>query len=301
MWSMSTISAASSCCCSTEAPRNDIVNLGTMNVSTDAYFGAVGAITGHRPLFVPNWLMALVGKALPSTLWFFARNVAIDSDKVAALTGFPRTARWPIISRGVRCALRPIRSRRCARISNRRGRSGRMVGAIICGSTRRMRTTAWRWRTIPASRNSTAIGCASRRGHGSTRSATISTASDCSCRRCRSFSASRRAPASSSTSHGSSREHFSLYEFIDEIRYLDEAGDEVVSQRDEALWADLRRREAAVHPHRADLPLRAGGMAEQPHGVGRRAGARSLSGWRVSRSSRNDHPVVSALPPAAGL
>ena len=43
--------------------------------------------------------------------------------------------------------------------------------------------------------------------------------------------------------HGSSREHFSLYEFIDEIRYLDEAGNEVVSQRDEALWAELRRRE----------------------------------------------------------
>jgi hypothetical protein len=42
--------------------------------------------------------------------------------------------------------------------------------------------------------------------------------------------------------HGSSRDHYSLSELIDEIRYLDEGGLEVVSARDESVWAELRDR-----------------------------------------------------------
>jgi FAD/FMN-containing dehydrogenase len=42
--------------------------------------------------------------------------------------------------------------------------------------------------------------------------------------------------------HGSSSQYFSIYDLIEEIRYLDERGEEVVSARDEVLWTELRAR-----------------------------------------------------------
>ena len=68
--------------------HNDVFNIGTMNVASEDYFRQVGALTGRRPLFMPRWLMGAAERFIPSTLWFFARDVAINTDKLIAATGF---------------------------------------------------------------------------------------------------------------------------------------------------------------------------------------------------------------------
>ncbi|WIY54047.1 NAD-dependent epimerase/dehydratase family protein [Devosia sp. YIM 151766] len=66
---------------------NDVVNLGDLDVSSDDYFRYAASLA-HRPmLFAPNWLTGAAGRAIPSTLWFFAHNVRVDSEKVRRLSG----------------------------------------------------------------------------------------------------------------------------------------------------------------------------------------------------------------------
>jgi nucleoside-diphosphate-sugar epimerase len=66
---------------------NDVVNLGDLDVSSDDYFRHAAQLA-HRPIFfAPNWLSGAASKAIPSTLWFFAHDVRVDSAKVRRLSG----------------------------------------------------------------------------------------------------------------------------------------------------------------------------------------------------------------------
>ncbi|ODT75730.1 MAG: hypothetical protein ABS76_33285 [Pelagibacterium sp. SCN 64-44] len=66
---------------------NTIVNLGDLDVSSDDYFRHAAQLA-HRPmLFAPGWLAGAAGKAIPSTLWFFAHDVRVDNAKVRRLSG----------------------------------------------------------------------------------------------------------------------------------------------------------------------------------------------------------------------
>lgn len=66
---------------------NEVVNLGDLDVSSDDYFRHAAQLA-HRPMFfAPNWLSGAAGKAIPSTLWFFAHNVRVDAEKVRRLSG----------------------------------------------------------------------------------------------------------------------------------------------------------------------------------------------------------------------
>jgi nucleoside-diphosphate-sugar epimerase len=68
--------------------RNDVFNLGTLSVSTEDYFRQVGVAAGLPTLFLPNWLVSAMRGFIPSTIWMFAHDVAINGDKVAEATGF---------------------------------------------------------------------------------------------------------------------------------------------------------------------------------------------------------------------
>jgi nucleoside-diphosphate-sugar epimerase len=222
--------------------HNDIFNLGTMNVTTDAYFGAVGAITGHRPLFVPKWLMGLVGKLLPSTLWFFARNVAINSDRVAAATGFAsgRDLAGHFARRPLRATPDTLEALRQLQLS---GRAFRVHGRgyhlwfnaphgddriAMAGYAGIVALEGDRLRVKAGTRLSEI--CDYLEGVG----LALPTLPE--------FLGISAGACFFVDVHGSSRDHFSLYEFIDEIRYLDDTGTEIVSPRDEAQWAALRHR-----------------------------------------------------------
>jgi len=67
--------------------RNEVVNLGDLDVSSDDYFRHAARLA-HRPIFfAPNWLSGSAGRFIPSTLWFLAHNVQVASDKVRRLSG----------------------------------------------------------------------------------------------------------------------------------------------------------------------------------------------------------------------
>lgn len=224
--------------------RNEAFNLGTTNVSTEAYFGQVGAITGHAPLFVPDWLMNAVGRLLPSTMWFFARNVAIDSSKVADVTGFLSNRRIadyfarqpqhsaPETLEALRERLRsphPFRTHgqgyhlwfNPAHADDRLEMSG--YSGIVSLADNRIRVKA-------GTRLSEICDYLDRH---ELQLATLPEFLGISAGACFFVDV-----------HGSSREYFSVYDLIEEIRYLDETGTEIVSARDEALWATLRSRES---------------------------------------------------------
>lgn len=65
---------------------NEVVNLGDLDVSSDDYFRHAAALAKRPMLFAPNWLAGAAGKAIPSTLWFFAHDVRVDSEKVKRLS-----------------------------------------------------------------------------------------------------------------------------------------------------------------------------------------------------------------------
>src|SRR5690606_499812 len=66
---------------------NEVVNLGDLDVSSDDYFRHAARLAGRPIFFAPNWLSGAAGKAIPSTLWFLAYNVRVDTDKVRRLSG----------------------------------------------------------------------------------------------------------------------------------------------------------------------------------------------------------------------
>ena len=78
--------------------RNEIVNLGDLDVSSDAYFRHAAALAQRSILLAPNWLARAAGALIPSTLWFLGQNVQVDTSKVRRLTGI--TTSWAIRSPG---------------------------------------------------------------------------------------------------------------------------------------------------------------------------------------------------------
>ncbi|MBJ3785481.1 NAD-dependent epimerase/dehydratase family protein [Devosia sp. MSA67] len=66
---------------------NEVVNLGDLDVSSDDYFRHAAGLAG-RPMFLaPDWLAGAAGAAIPSTLWFLAHDVTVDTQKVRRLSG----------------------------------------------------------------------------------------------------------------------------------------------------------------------------------------------------------------------
>jgi nucleoside-diphosphate-sugar epimerase len=224
--------------------RNDTFNIGTMNVATEDYFGQVGRLTGRRPLFLPNWLLDSVARFIPSTLWFFARDVAIDNNKLSAATGFRPDrplagyfARRP--NHAVPGTLEALRERLSSpepfrthgqgyhlwfnppHADDRLAMSG--YSGIVSHGDDRIRVKA-------GTRLATVCDALDERG---LQLATLPEFLGISAGACFFVDV-----------HGSSRERFSMYELIEEIRYLDATGEEIISARDEALWAELRTRES---------------------------------------------------------
>jgi nucleoside-diphosphate-sugar epimerase len=219
-----------------------VFNLGTQNFSSEAYFGEVGRITGRRPLFVPDWVMTFAGKVLPSTMWFFGRNVGIDSRKVVETTG-----------------LHP--DRRLANYFSQRPREirGDTLEALQTvqrsGQTFRAHGQGYsHWFNPAHGENRLAMGGYSgivasdddeitvKSGTRLIEIAEYLDAKDRALPTLPEFSGISAGACFFADVHGSSNEAFSLYEFVTAIKYLDADGNELTSARDEALWAELRIR-----------------------------------------------------------
>lgn len=222
--------------------HDEAYNLGTRNFSSEEYFGEVGRINGRRPLFLPDWLMMLAGKMLPSTMWMFGRNVAIDNGKVIAATGYTPVRQLPqYFSR----APREIGGDTLAALQQAQ-RSGETFRAQGHGYSS--------WFNPPHRDDRLIVGGYSgivefdgetisvRAGTRLIEIAEYLDAKDRALPTLPEFSGVSAAACFFSEVHGSSNDAFSLYECITAIKYLDENGDEVSSARDDALWATLRQR-----------------------------------------------------------
>lgn len=219
---------------------NDVVNLADLDVSSDDYFRHAASLA-HRPMiFAPGWLTGAAAKAIPSTLWFFAHDVRVASEKVRRLSGVETHRRLPDFFEPP-ARIVPAHTLEVIRDTVRSGKPYRTIGrgyflwfndhlsidqlvmehyAGIVGLeggklTVKAGTTL---RTI--------LDYIAPRG---LTLATLPEFVDISAGAC--FFAEV---------HGSSSEYISLYDLIASIRYVDENGDEKFSVRDEAEWDRLR-------------------------------------------------------------
>jgi nucleoside-diphosphate-sugar epimerase len=225
-------------------PRNTAFNIGTINVSTDEYFAQVGAVTGHRPLFLPDWLLRSVARFILSTLWFFARDVAINNDKLIAATGFrpdrPLAAYFP--RRPLHAApdtLDALRERLASPQPFRTHGQGYHLWFNTPHGDDRLAMSAYS--------GIVALEGGRIRVKSGTRLAEICAyldERDLQLATLPEFLGISAGACFFVDVHGSSRERFSLYELIEEVRYLDESGTEIVSPRDTERWAELRTRES---------------------------------------------------------
>lgn len=222
--------------------RNAAFNLGAINVTTDDYFTQIAKAAGHRPRFMPGWARRAIAGLLPSSLWFLDRNVAINTDKVAAATGFVPARRFedyfprrPALTspttldelRALQQSGQPFRTygRGYSLWFNPMHADDRVslrgYAGIVALEGDRVRVKA-----------GTSLAALSDFLDG--KGLALATLPE--------FAGITAGACFFVEVHGSSSRHFSLYEFIEEIRYLDAEGNEVISPRDEALWASLRER-----------------------------------------------------------
>lgn len=224
--------------------RDDIFNIGTMNISSDDYFAQVGALTDHRPLFVPDWLMRGVARFIPSTLWFFGRDVAINNDKLIATTGFRPDrplagyfARKP--NHGAPNSLEAFRERLASSEPFRTHGQGYHLWFNTPHADDRLAMSGYSG-IVSLENNRLRVKAGTQLNdvceHLDSNGLQLATLPE--------FLGISAGACFFVDVHGSSSEHFSLYDLIEEIRYLDETGEEVVSARDEALWAELRARDS---------------------------------------------------------
>ena len=222
--------------------RNEAVNLGAINITTDAYFTELAKAAGHRPRFMPRFVSGAIAGLLPSSLWFLGQNAAIDNRKVEALTGFTpnRTLadyfpRRPVVTtpstldelRAVQKSASPYRvyGRGYSLWFNPMHGDDRVslrgYAGIVALEGERVRVKAG----TPLSTLSDFLD-----GKG----LALATLPE--------FAGITAGACFFIDVHGTSSEYFSLYEFIEEIRYLDGDGNEVISARDEERWSELRQR-----------------------------------------------------------
>jgi nucleoside-diphosphate-sugar epimerase len=66
--------------------RNEIYNLGDLDVETDDYFGCAGDVARRRVWFLPDGVARGAARFIPSTLWFLRSDVRIDCSKIKRAT-----------------------------------------------------------------------------------------------------------------------------------------------------------------------------------------------------------------------
>lgn len=220
--------------------RNEIVNLGDLDVSSDAYFRHAAALAQRSILLAPNWLARAAGGLIPSTLWFLAQNVQVDTSKVRRLTGittnrdlsefFEPPARivnadsLDIISGIVRGG-RPFHTigRGYFLWFNDRQRTDQLVMEHYSG------VIQMKGEDLTVRAGTTLRAVLDHLAPMGMSLATLPEFVDISAGAC--FFAEV---------HGSSNEHISLYDLISAIRYVGPDGAEVYSRRNDDEWDRLR-------------------------------------------------------------
>jgi nucleoside-diphosphate-sugar epimerase len=220
--------------------RNEVVNLGDLDVSSDAYFAHAARLAGRSALLLPHWLSNALRGAIPSTLWFLGHDVRVDTQKVRGLSGVETRRQladfFPPQARMVKASTLEV-----IRDTMRGGRPFHTIGRGY-----------FLWFNDPHGSDQLVMehyaGIVGMEGDeltvraGTTLRAvldhlvpqglclaTLPEFVDISAGAC--FFAEV---------HGSSSEHISVYDLITAIRYVGPDGEEVLSRRDDGAWDRLR-------------------------------------------------------------
>ncbi|MEQ1770083.1 MAG: NAD-dependent epimerase/dehydratase family protein [Devosia sp.] len=227
-----------------DGARNEIFNLGGPNTASEDYFNEVSRITRRRTLFVPDALMRIVGNVLPSTMWFFARRVAINADKAIARTKFrserPLAAYFTRVPTEHRAeTLEALQALQRSQVPFRAHGQGYS-----------------HWFNPP--HGDDRLVMAGYRGVVSIESDRVTVKSGTRLHELNEYLDEHglmlpTLPEFSGVSagacffvdvHGSSAQFYSLYDLIEEVKFLDESGAVAVARRGDAGWAGLRHRES---------------------------------------------------------
>lgn len=219
---------------------NEIVNLGDLDVSSEDYFRHAARLARRPMLLAPKWLGNAVRPAIPSTLWFLAHDVRVDTQKVRRLTGIS-TCRQLADFFEVPAQTVPARDIATIQSLVRDGRPFHTIGrGYHLWFNDRLSTDRLVMETYSGVIGLDGDALTVRAGttlravldylapHGMTL-ATLPEFVDISAGAC--FFAEV---------HGSSGAFISVYDLITAIRYVGRDGEEVHSLRDEALWDRLR-------------------------------------------------------------
>lgn len=219
---------------------NEVVNLGDLDVRSEDYFRHAASLAGKSLVTMPAWLSRMTRRFIPSTLWFLAHDVQVTSDKVKQLSGV-RTGRSLADFFEPPARIVDARSLDIIRNTVRSGKPYHAIGRgyFLWFNDRRQTDQLVMEHyagivdlvdnalTVKAGTTLRAIlDYLVPRG---LTFATLPEFVDISAGAC--FFAEV---------HGSSTEHISIYDLISSIRYVDESGEEKLSERDDAVWDRLR-------------------------------------------------------------
>ncbi len=226
--------------------RNEIYNLGDVDVSSEDYFRCAAEAARRRPWFVPAALAALGTRPLPSTLWFLKSDVRIDCSRIKAVTGrqggrplpdyFP-LARWTVKGKDLETIIRTVRQGQPLEV---RGQ-GYSSWFNDPGAIRRLSLADYRGIiglvgnlvTVKAGTPLSAV-LDFLDGHG----LTLATLPE--------FTGISAGACFFTEVHGSSADYVSVYDLIEQIAYVDADGREIISQRDLDLWDRMRQARGVI-------------------------------------------------------
>jgi nucleoside-diphosphate-sugar epimerase len=219
---------------------NEVVNLGDLDVRSDAYFRHAAGLANRPILLAPDWLAGAAGRFIPSTLWFLSHDIRVSTDKVRALCGLS-TGRALEDFFDPHARIVDARSLDVIRDTVRSGKPYHAIGRgyFLWFNDRKQ---------IDQLVMEHYAGIVALDGNALTVKAgtTLRTILDYLVPRALTLATLPEFVDISAGAcffaevHGSSAEHISIYDLITSIRYVDETGEEKLSLRDEARWDRLR-------------------------------------------------------------
>ncbi|MEP7239759.1 MAG: NAD-dependent epimerase/dehydratase family protein [Devosia sp.] len=224
--------------------RDEIFNFGAANVSSDAYFEALAASIGKRVHFLPGWLARLAAHFAPSSIWFAKFPAPIDCRKLVAVTGRqPEMQVKTMFTPNAKPRRIVARTLDDMRAVQRSGRPFVAQGQSFSS-----------WFNTPPTID--VLSLAQYRGIISLDGDRVTVNAGTPLADVAAYldehglmlpTLSEFAGIAAGTCffidvHGSDDRYFALSEFIEAIRYLDDDGNEVESQRGDPRWDEFRAR-----------------------------------------------------------
>lgn len=219
---------------------NTVVNLGDLDVSSDAYFRHAAGLAKRPTFFAPSWMANLAGKAIPSTLWFLAHDVTVDSRKVRELSGImphralaeffeprPAVIKANTLSAIVAAAQSPRAFQTVGRGYSLWFNDTPHVDQLVLEHYSGVVSLLGERLTVK-----TGTTIRQMLAYLAPYNLTLQTLPE--------FIDISAGACFFAEVHGSSSELISVYDLIETIRYVDESGVERESKRDEAVWDELR-------------------------------------------------------------